>query len=380
MRVLLIAPYFPPYLGGQERYVYCLSRELVRLGHQVCVLTANVPRSARAETIDGIEVVRHTCLVRPLRNAIIPGLAFTSGRFRAFDLIHAHNERAFATNVAVLLKLRLRLPLVITCHGHGGSMFNRLLLDSLEKAYTATVGKATLACADRITVATPSEKAFLISLGLAERRISVVPVGIDLGAWDSYATTNMTDFMHKHGLEGRRVILFATQIIRRKGLEYLIRAMPIVLAVFPNAICFIAGSGDYMVEAQKLVQELGLSGQVRFGGYLKDPDLAMAYRNSEVFVLPSLAEGQPTCMMEAFAFSLPVVATDIDGTRDYFSECALLVPPRDPEALGRAIVKLLANRAMAKDMGRRGRALVESRFDWKQVARDMVEVYGGVAG
>jgi len=257
MHILQMAPYFLPYLGGQERYVYYLSRELVRKGHKVTVLTSNVPKAPKQEQIDGIRVIRHTCIARPLRNAITPGLVIPRGYLRKFDIIHTHNEHSFASNVSLWVKYVSRKPLAITCHGR--LVFDLRIADAIRNLYWHTIGKTVLSLANGVIVATPSEKQRLISsLNINAASIDVVPVGVDLDTWDSYANGNVESFLQTHSLSGRRVILVATQLIKRKGIHHLIRAMPEIIGECPEAVCAIAGTGDYEGELRGLVDGLGM--------------------------------------------------------------------------------------------------------------------------
>jgi len=375
VRILQIAPYFPPYLGGQERYVHHLSRELVRLGHEVLVVTSNVPRSSSTELIDGIRVIRHKCIARPLRNPITPGIIVPKKHLRDFDLIHAHNEHSFTANAAVFLKYCLKLPLVISCHGHGGSMFENTLADSFEHLYTATIGKATLKLADIVTVLSPSEQRFLCSLGVNKAKIRIIPLGVDLVTWAPYLNEINSSFLEKYRLKNKRVLLVVTQIIKRKGIDYLIKALPQIVESYPNIVCLIVGDGDYKAKAEQLVAELNLANHVRFTGFLQGPELAAAYKCAEIFVLPSLCEGQPICILEALLFSKPVVATDVGGVGDNFKDVSFLVSPQNSDELATTINRVLKDPEIGWELGGKGKALVESKFTWQRVAKDIVSVY-----
>lgn len=378
MRVLQIAPHFTPYVGGLERYVYYLSRELVRAGHDVLVLTSNVPKSQKTEIIDGIKVIRHKCVAEPLRNPITPALAVPRKYFRDFDIIHVHADYSFAAIASVFLKTWFGLPLVIGCHGHGHSLFGNYMADLIERFYTAIIGKAVLNRADKVIVATPSEEKFLCKLGVDEQKITIIPVGVYLETWAPYLDDDISSFDKKYHLNNKRVILVATQIIRRKGIEYLIKAMPKLIENYPTATCLIVGDGDYKKKLEQVVSDLELTSYVQFTGLLTGRDLALAYKSAEVFVLPSLLEGQPTCVMEAFIFSKPVIATDIDGVRDYFKEVAILVPPRSSVDLASAINQVFAEKETARKLGEQGKALVESKFTWQRIVEDIITVYNDV--
>ena len=114
---------------------------------------------------------------------------------------------------------------------------------------------------------------------------------------------------------------------------------------------------------------------VKFIGLLDDEGLSMAYRAADLFILPSLGEGQPTCILEAMANSCPVVATRIEGVLDYYEDFAVLADPGDPESLSEKIIDVIENLNEYQHAGIRGRKLVEDSFSWEAVTELMVKVY-----
>ena len=112
-------------------------------------------------------------------------------------------------------------------------------------------------------------------------------------------------------------------MIKRKGIQHLIDALPGVVEKFPNAICIIAGTGPDEELFKSKVKNNEIEKFVKFIGLLDDEGLSMAYRAADLFILPSLGEGQPTCILEAMANSCPVVATRIEGVLDYYEDFAV---------------------------------------------------------
>ncbi len=375
MHIVQMAPYYPPYLGGQERFVFNLSRQLVRKGHTVTVLTTRYPIDvpARSEE-EGIQVFRSRNLMRPLRNPISPGLLFPPLRFRQADVIHAHNEHSFASVAAVILGLRFRKPILLTVHG-------RLVLgsrvgDLAVGCYERTISRVIFSAAAGITVATPMEKEWLCrKFNIPETRIAVVPVGVDLSYWDRLRTTSPADYAWRPEVRGKRVILVATQLIRRKGIDYLIRAMQKIAAAEPDTILLIAGSGSEEANLRRLSHALNQDERIRFLGRIFDAELSALFRAADVFVLPSLSEGLATCVMEAWAHEKPVVATRIDGARETFSEVADLVAPADSDALADGVLGVLRDGKRAAEKAAAGRRLMEKEYTWPVVAERMVSAY-----
>jgi glycosyltransferase involved in cell wall biosynthesis len=274
MNVLQIAPYFPPYLGGQERFVFNLARHLVRMGHAVTVLTSHHPGDAPFQSEEeGIRIYRYHNLMRPLRNPISPGMLFSPHLVREADVIHAHNEHSFAANTAVILGRRFAKPVLLTVHGR--LVMASRLGDLAVRCYEQSISRLVFSGVAGITAATPSEKLRLRrDYRIAEDRIAVIPVGIDLAYWDSLRVGPHAENGWEAGLRGRRVILVATQLIRRKGIDFLIRAMPRILNEEPEAVLMVAGSGDEEANLRRLAGSLNLGGRVRFLGRIFDAELS----------------------------------------------------------------------------------------------------------
>jgi len=377
MRILQVAPYFPPYLGGQERYIYNLGRGLVSLGHEVWVLTSNFPESIAVETVDGIKVIRYKCIARILRNPITPGLVLPKEDLQGFDVIHAHNEHSFAAIAGLFLRRRLGIPLVLTHHGK--LIFGSFLPDMATKLYDRTIGRIILRHADKVIVNSPSDANRILRAGVDEKNLAVIPNAIDRQHWTPYLGQDCQEFARRYNLLGKKVILFTGQIIKRKGIDHLLRALLTIVKSRPDTTCLFAGDGSHKTQAEALAKQLKIEAHVQFAGTLSDSDLAMAYKRADVCVLPSLSESVPTSLMEAMIFSKPVVATDIEGIRDFFGEVALLVPPQNADELSSAILKVLDDQTLATRLGEEGRRLVSSRFTWKRSVTKILRVYEEVA-
>lgn len=366
MKILQIAPYFPPYPGGQEKYVYYLSRALVKNGHQVTVLTSNYPPRKSFEIVDGIHIYRFPHWGRPLRNPITPTMIYVPPHI-SFDIIHAHNEHSFAANVAVVVKKYKKKPLVLTHHGQ--LTFSSTVADLFCKLYEETFSRIVFNNADQITVAVPSEKEHLLQRYKLKDRIEIVPVGIDLGDWDISAHP-----IPKNPWEGKKIVLVATQLIKRKGIHFLIQAWPNIIAHHPDTMLLIAGTGQDEKWLKQMVIRRKMTSSIVFMGNMDRHSLAAIYAIADVFVLPSLSEGQPTCILEAWAFAKPVVATAIDGIKDYYSDAAILVEPANPQALAKAINYLLENPLYGHELGKRGKTLIKD-FQWEHLLPKMLMVY-----
>ncbi|GAA6181779.1 MULTISPECIES: glycosyltransferase family 4 protein [unclassified Shimia] len=174
-------------------------------------------------------------------------------------------------------------------------------------------------------------------------------------------------------------LLFVGRLAPVKGLPILLRALEPLKAEYPDIHLTVIGDGPGRTALESQTSAAGLSENVSFVGYKSQSDVAKTLAASDLFVLPSFAEGVPVVLMEAMAARRPVVATQIAGISELVTDGAsgLLVPPGDPEALSAAMAKILANPARATGMGIVGRAKVEAAFDVTKEAGRLSELLCG---
>lgn len=213
-------------------------------------------------------------------------------------------------------------------------------------------------------------------------RVHVIPNGIPLQRFEpGDAPEGLAEQL---GLSGDGpVVTIVGRLTPWKGHRVLLRAWPEVIARVPEARLLVVGEvafweERYEGELRALAEELGVAESVRWAGYREDvPDLL---RLSDLLVLPSFDEPFGRVVIEAMAVGLPVVATDGGGVPEIVEdgETGLLVPAGEPGALAEAIVAVLKEPALARQMGEAGRRRAVERFDVRRVARQVMEVYDAI--
>ena len=184
-----------------------------------------------------------------------------------------------------------------------------------------------------------------------------------------------------------QTVLFVGRLAEKKGVEYLIRAFPHVLARHPDARLAVVGDGPCRRELETLSSQLGLSDRVRFAGAQPPAELPRFYGGSRLFVGPSVVtrggdtESFGLVFVEAMAADCPVVGTTVGGIPDVVihGRTGLLVEPRSPAALAAAINGLLDSPAEAEKMGALGRRWARRKFDWRRVAQGYANLLAGAA-
>ena len=161
-----------------------------------------------------------------------------------------------------------------------------------------------------------------------------------------------------------------------KGLQHLISAMPEILRRCPHAHLVIAGDGDRRADLEAMVRRTAVAERVHFLGFRRDAAAVTAAL--DVFVLPSLNEGQGRVLVTAMALGVPVVATNVGGVPEVVEDGrqGLLVPPASPAALARAVTMLVKDPALAASLGRAGRARAPL-FSSEVMLKQHAELYRG---
>ena len=179
------------------------------------------------------------------------------------------------------------------------------------------------------------------------------------------------------GLGDEPCVLFVGSLIPRKGLPFLVKAAEKIVKDGGETKFVIVGEGPLKSQLLGAVEAANLSGNFKFLGNVKEGMLAALYNCADVFVLPSIQEGQGIVLLEAEASAKPVVAFDVGGVKEAVrdGETGLLVKSGDADGLAEAVMRLLSDKVLREKMGANGRKLVLENFTWDVCARKMLQVY-----
>jgi len=212
---------------------------------------------------------------------------------------------------------------------------------------------------------------FLTTYGKMPReKFVVIPNGLSVDYWTSRESER----------SGKQVVCVA-QFRPEKGQGELIPVLKLIARTNPDFECLFAGEGPSRITVQGLVQDLGLANNTRFLGQLNRIAVRDLLASADIFVLPSLVEGLPGSVMEAMASRLPVVATDVGGTRELVihGETGFLVPRNRPDLFASYIQDLLNNASLRLAMGNRGRKRIEEQFTLEAMVDKTASFYTEVA-
>jgi glycosyltransferase involved in cell wall biosynthesis len=372
MRILTLSYEFPPIGGGGSGVVKGLSRELVRMGHTVDVVTMGFRDLPREEIVDGVAVYRVDCgrrseskctareafrYIRKAR-AVVRDLLAT----RHYDFVHTHFILPDGL-VAWREVAPLGIPFIITAHGSDVPGYNPKFFFKIAHPLLKIVWRRIARSAAEIV--SPSETlARMIEAMGPGVPVRVIPNGIDT---DKY-----------HAAEKKDQILVATRLVERKGVQYLLRALAGANIPWPT---IVVGSGEYQAELIRLNEELGRP--AKLVGWLNNEskEFRDLLEQSAIYVLPSDFENFPVALLEAMAAGSAIVTTKGHGCEEVVGDSAELVTPgaqapeRCVQELRTALERLTNDRAYCAELGARARRRLDDNFAWTAVARRYLEVY-----
>lgn len=202
--------------------------------------------------------------------------------------------------------------------------------------------------------------------------------------FDALMVPNIIDLARFHPgeapPEGSFDILVARNLEPLYGIDTAIRALALLRAEFPGATLTVAGSGPAEEELRRLAASLGVAGAVRFTGSVASEDMPRLFQQARVALNPSLADNMPNSVLEALAAGRPVVSTRVGGVPFLVTDerTALLVPPADPQAMARALLRLARDPVLAEALARRGLEEV-GQYAWTRVRERLLALYGELA-
>ena len=175
----------------------------------------------------------------------------------------------------------------------------------------------------------------------------------------------------------KKIILNVANLVPIKGHRYLIEAMKNIIKVRDDAMLIIVGDGPLKKELENQIKKLGLDEYIKLVGAKPHDKIPVWMNAADLFVLPSLSEGNPTVMFEALGVGLSFVGTAVGGVPEIITseDYGLLCPPADPECLAKKILI-----ALEKDWDREKIRKYAEQFTWEEIARKTFEVYNGIVG
>ncbi|MEA2053404.1 MAG: glycosyltransferase family 4 protein [Euryarchaeota archaeon] len=369
MRILHLTKKYPDAFGGDAVIVSNLEREQTKLGHEIFILTPNCPEIREQENVFkfGLRDKAPNLDRLTVRRFLSLFILFFSG-FKYFgslkpDVIHTHSAD-LGFFIAISAKL-YRIPVVNTCHGVSFpdkqySFIKRFA----ERFFLKHAGFK------RIIVVEKNILKFFDDAGI--KNGVYIPNGVDIGQFDKEEAVLKADKKIR--------FLFVGRLEEQKGCGYLIQATRILIAETENFVIKIVGDGSQRAILENLTEENNLGSYMTFLGGVEDEKLRELYRTSDVFILPSIWEGLPVTLLEAWSAELPVIVTNVGAIRDICVDegNGLIVRPKDPESIAEAMLRMIEDEELRLKLAKNGVELVRREFSLESVVMSTLDLYEDV--
>ena len=384
-RILVLTSTFPRWKDDEDPpFVFELCKRL-RAHYQVHVLAPHYPRSKTEEYLSGIYVQRFHYFIKPwerlayqggiLSNlkhhpwqyGLLPfffmGELFTLIRLLKkykFHLIHAHWLIPQGL-VASLARLFIKSAPPLICTSHGSDLF------ALQGNINKTVKRYIVSNSKAVTVVSNAMRNEILKLNVDHEKVYVISMGVDL----------QNRFTPPEIRNNIGSILFVGRLVEKKGLRYLIDALPLILKKHPKVCLRIAGDGPEKDNLESRCIQLGISDYVHFLGAMKNELLPALYQSSNVVVFPSVtSEGFGLVLVEALGCQCAAVVTDLPAFQDIIidGKTGLVVSQKNIQQLAEKVILLLNDYELGRSMGIEGRRFVLKNYDWGIIEQKYVDL------
>ena len=363
-RTLLVTNDFPPKVGGIQRTLHAVARELP--ADRVSVFAPSFPGDAAFDAREPYRIVR-----RP-EGFMWPTRATLAAVERAIDDSGAEvvvfGDSFPLAGIAPALERR-DVPSVLLAHGFDYWLSVVPGTHTWLRRVTASVSRVAV-CSGAI--------ARVVRTSVPRRvPVSVLYPGADADRFHPDLPTG--DIRARHGIGDAPLVVCVSRLVERKGQDVLIRALPAIRRRVPGAQLLIVGEGPHRATLEELARRAP-AGSVHFAGAVSEEELPRHYAAGDVFAMPCRSryagfeiEGWGSVFIEAAACARPVVVGDSGGAREALvdGETGTLVRGDDVEQVAVAVADLLGDPERARSMGKAGRARVESYFTWNRVASQL---------
>ncbi|MCX5723563.1 MAG: glycosyltransferase family 4 protein, partial [Nitrospirae bacterium] len=382
--------------GGMEVHGRLLARALVAGGHDVSIISSRHPSGKEVEVDGGVNLyyLAQTEFGSQRGN-------WSAACARQFDFLQRQkpfdilcSQQAVVPGQVVRNARAANVPLVMIMEGLEGLMllseirqmmshrkdYGQLGRRLFSFLYYYLRWELPLARTCDAFIAVSDEVARSISrwCGVSAAKVNRVYNGVDVTAFAPDRKARAAIRTQYGVMEDERLIVFLSHVTRQKGLHLLLKCMPAVLAQQGRTKVLVAGTGDYLDEAKRLVDRMGLQSQVLFAGHVPHERTVDYLNAADLSVLPTLRqEGLPFSLVEAMACQKPVIASRIGGIPSVVIHGlnGLLVAPGDSHELGQAIVRLLADTELAERLSRKARETVVAGYSLENMVQGTLDVF-----
>lgn len=388
MNILLISHFFPPHLGGVETATYNTAKKLAEFGHNVVVLTSRRKiEKQKFQELEGFIVYRFKPFELPKLKllpqlsslGIIPGAIIRLPKLIKkynIQLIHLQGRFFPISYISVILnRLIFKRPAVVSAQGRLEVGITGLI----EDVFDAFITKYLYYKLKKIICVSESLKNRFLNFKIKENKLIVIPNGVDI---TKFSRIESSKSLNKY-LDGKsdfKKVIFVGRLDIQKGVEYLIKAIPLVLRSYEKVHFFILGNGNLEKELKRLAKKLNIMSNLTFLDTIPFGKMPEIYSSADIFCLPSLHEGFPLSIAEALSIGLIIVASSTEGIPEAIKENknGFLSKPKNVPQLAEKLIKALnLDDLQIKKIQQTNINLAKDRYSWDNIVKLIENVYLG---
>ncbi len=385
MKVLRVSQEFAPVHTGPIKQALNIMAGLAKHGHKNIVLASTQGLDDNAYKVEAYPhnttLYRYPVLFKVMRYFFVRGVARDLPSFADVDLVHVHSWRSHLADATIRFAKKRGVPSVL--HAHASAYAEHLVSNPLlrfpYKVYDLLFKQSVAQSADAVVVSTEQEKHECVRYGIDERRIHVIPSGVNASDFADVQRTRPTH-------PDVPTVLLVGRLARDRNVELLLRALAPLKAqgvpfqariVGPEENRTKMSRGGYLNELKSLTQQLGLAEDVTFVGPLKGQALRQAYVDADIFVYPSLYENFGNTVLEAAAAGLPILATSTGVAADLVQDgkTGYLVDMTDPADLSHRLGDLLRDGEKCQRLGQEAKRLALRDYNWDAIIERYIDLY-----
>ncbi len=383
MKILVLAWEFPPRIvGGIARHVAELYPELVKLGHEIHLITVEFGQAPLYELVDGVKIHRvrvgasHDFFqwVANMNNS----MGSHGGKLMLaegpFDLLHAHDW--LVGDAAIALKYHFKVPLIATIHATEFGRYNGIH-DGTHQ-YINTKEKALAYNAWRVIVCTNYMRGE-VERALATQwdKMDVIYNGIRPEKKPRREEFDSINFRRHFATDEQKIVYYVGRMSYEKGVSVLLSAAPKVLWEMGGNVKFVIIGGGNTDNIKRIAWDIGIADKCYFTGFMHEADLNQFQAVADCAVFPSLYEPFGIVALESFAARVPVVVSDTGGFPEVVKhgQTGIVTWVNNYESLAWGILEVLKKPEYAQWLVSNAYQDLERRFSWVKLAKQTELVY-----
>lgn len=388
MQVLMLSWEFPPKnVGGLAQHVYDLTGAMVQQGTEVHLITVGAPGIAEYERVQGVHVHRVTpyqlttpdfiTWVMQLNIAMLEKcLHLVNNHSNNYDIIHAHDW--LVAYAARALKHALKIPLTATIHAteHGR---NNGLHNDLQRHISQLEWWLCYEAWRVIVCSQYMHQELRHVFQVPEDKLNIIPNGVNP---ENFVVQSYNVDRNNYAAPDEKIVFYVGRLVREKGVQVLIDAIPKILHYHPKTKFVIAGKGPYEITLKRQAKRLGVEQHIYFTGYIDDDTRNNLYNFADVAVFPSLYEPFGIVALEGMAAKTPVVVSDTGGLGEIINHGVngLKTYTGNENSLADNILHILLNPQEANRMKEQAYQEVVKKYNWHGIAGQTIALYQQLVG